>query len=76
MDDETVTLRLTKPELFALAVALRMSAALMVGRRHSLETLAEEFPLRLGVSPYMARRALSSSGPGLMEKVRAGGGGL
>lgn len=75
-EDETVTLRLTKPEVFALAVAVRMSAALLVGLRHSLETLAEEFPLRLRVSPYMARRLLSASGPGLMEKLRSAGGGL
>ena len=74
MDDETVTLHLTKAEAFALAVSLRMSAALLVGRQHSLETLAEEFPLKLGVSAYMARRVLSASGPGLMEKLRAAGG--
>lgn len=76
MDDETVTLHLTKAEAFALAVSLRMSAALLVGRQHSLEALAEEFPLRLGVSAYMARRVLSASGPGLMEKLPAAGGGL
>lgn len=76
MDDETVTLHLTKAEAFALSVALRMSGVLLVSRRHSLEAVEEEFPAKLGVSAYMARRVLSAQGPGLMEKLRAAGGGL
>lgn len=76
MDDETVTLHLTKPELFALSVALRLAGVLTVSRAHSVEAIDEEWPIKLGFSAYVARRVLTSQGPELMEKLRAAGGGL
>lgn len=75
MDDETVTLHLTWAEAFALSVALRLAGVLTVSRARSVEAIDEEWPL-LGFSAYIARRVLTAQGPGLMEKLRAAGGGL
>lgn len=76
MDDETVTLHLTKAEAFALSVALRLAGVLTVSRAHSMEAIDEEWSIKLGFSAYIARRVLTAQGPGLMEKLRAAGGGL
>lgn len=76
MDEKTVTLHLTKPEVFALSVALRISGVLLVSRRHSLEAVEEKFPAKPGVSAFIARRSLTAQGRGLMEKLQAAGGGL
>lgn len=73
--DDTATLTLTKRELFAVSVALRLAGVLTVSRRHSLEAIETEWP-RLGVSADQARRALEQCGPGLMAKLREAGGGL
>lgn len=46
MDDETVTLHLTKPEAFALPIALRLAGVLTVPRAHSLEAIEGERRVR------------------------------
>ena len=40
------------------------------------EWIDEEWSIKLGFSAYVARRVLTAQGPGLMEKLRAAGGGL
>ena len=73
MDDETVTLHLTKAEAFALSVALRMSGVLLVSRRHSLEAVEEEFPAKVGGVGLHGPACALSPGAGAHGEAAAGG---